>query len=78
MEWEAFYGIDPWGEERADLRSGMLCSLTDACHRTKGRPDPPLSYMPYVKALQAPKPQQSEEAMQAVWAEVCKKMGRKK
>lgn len=26
MEWLAFYRIDPWGEQRADLRMGVLAS----------------------------------------------------
>ena len=77
LDWEIGYAIDPWGEERADLRIGLLCSLTDACHRTKGHADPPLSYMPYVKALQEPKPQQNDEDLREVWKEVVKKMGKK-
>ncbi len=45
-EWQIAYNLDPWGEERADLRSGMQCHVTDACHRTKGKPHPPGYYMP--------------------------------
>ena len=44
-EWRAFYTIDPWGPERADLRSGVECSVMDACHRTKGRVKRPKDYM---------------------------------
>lgn len=25
-EWQAFYQLDPWGEERADMRAAMLTS----------------------------------------------------
>ena len=44
-EWEAMYRLDPWGPERADLRSGIECSVMDACHRTKGHVKPPKDYM---------------------------------
>jgi|WetSurMetagenome_2_1015567.scaffolds.fasta_scaffold26577_5 hypothetical protein len=66
-EWEALYSIDPWGEERGDLRNGILCSLTDACHRTKGQPDAPIDYMPYVKELQGGKQEQTPEQMKAIF-----------
>lgn len=65
LEWETLYAIDPWGEYRADLRNGLLCSLTDACHRAKGKPAPPLEYMPIVERL-TEKPQQSQEQMKAI------------
>lgn len=64
LEWEILYGIDPWGEYRADLRNGLLCSLTDACHRSKGSPGKPLEYMPIVQQL-TERPQQTEESMKA-------------
>lgn len=76
-DWEAGYAIDPWGEERADLRNGILCSLTDACHRDKGSPSPPVEYMPYVKDLRQPDPEQTEEQMQEIWKNVVKSMGGK-
>lgn len=67
QEWEALYQIDPWGPERADLSIGILCSLLDACNRTKGQPDRPIDYMPYVRALQNNEPtQQSDEAMRKI------------
>ncbi|MFZ5829140.1 MAG: phage tail assembly protein T [Planctomycetota bacterium] len=45
-EWEALYACAPWGEARADLRQGIICSVLDACHRTRGNPRPPADYMP--------------------------------
>lgn len=35
-EWEAYYRLEPWGEERADLRSGVLASLICNALRGKG------------------------------------------
>lgn len=26
LEWQAYYAIEPWGEERADLRAGIVAS----------------------------------------------------
>ncbi len=63
-EWETDFAISPWGEERADLRNGILCSLTDACHRTKGRAEPPAAYMPFMKEKRIP---QTQESMKAIW-----------
>jgi hypothetical protein len=33
-EWTAYFNLDPWGEERADLRMGILASLI---HNMAGR-----------------------------------------
>ena len=34
--WVACYESDPWGEERSDLRNGMLMSLYANAHRKPG------------------------------------------
>ena len=74
-DWEAYYQTEPFGEQRADLRNGILCSLTDACHRTKGQPQPPSAYMPFVKSG---KPQrQSIEDQKAIFARAQAAWGRK-
>ena len=36
-EWLAYYQIDPWGEERSDLRNAMLAMLLANQYRSKGR-----------------------------------------
>ena len=49
-EWQAYFAEDPWGEERADLRSGILASLFAEAHRDAAkRPEPfrPVDFMPY-------------------------------
>lgn len=63
-EWQACYAIDPWGPERADLRSGIECSVMDACHRTKGRVKPPKDYMVNFDSPQE-RQQQKEQEMRA-------------
>lgn len=30
-EWFAFFRLEPWGEERADLRSGIIAATTANC-----------------------------------------------
>lgn len=69
LEWEAAYAIDPWGDERRETLHGVLCNLIDACHRTKGSPEPPLHYMPFVKTLRGEREGggQSQEEMKEIW-----------
>ena len=50
-EWIAFYGIEPFGEERADLRAGIVAStVVNANRGKKGRPSKPTDFMPFLKA----------------------------
>ena len=35
-EWQAYYGINPWGPERADLRAGVIASTTANCMSERG------------------------------------------
>lgn len=35
-EWMAYYRLEPFGEERADLRSGIIASILANVHRKKG------------------------------------------
>lgn len=48
-EWMAYYRINPWGEDRADLRSGVVASTIANVNRdpNKGRPFSPRDFMPY-------------------------------
>lgn len=40
IEWAAFYRLDPWGEQRADLRAAQIAVATLAPHTPKGSPLP--------------------------------------
>lgn len=42
----AYFGIDPFGEERADLRAGIVASTVANAHRSKGRAFRPKDFMP--------------------------------
>ena len=59
-EWMAHYTIEPFGEERADLRMGIICSATIAPHIEQGKQAPkPEDFIPDFGADEqaaAPKP----------------------
>ena len=49
-EWMAFYRIEPFGEERADLRAGIVASVLANANRRKGaKAFMPRDFMPYAK-----------------------------
>lgn len=50
-EWRAFYGIEPWGDERADLRMGILASLyANSKRRRASKRLKPIDFMPFSDA----------------------------
>ena len=49
-EWQAYYAIEPWGEERADLRNAMAMQLTANINRKQGAtPFRVADFMPYAE-----------------------------
>ena len=52
-EWMAFYRLEPFGEERADLRAGIVASTVYNVNRgKKGRVLKPTDFMPLLKVDQ--------------------------
>jgi hypothetical protein len=48
-EWLAFFRLEPWGEERADLRAGIVASTVANVHRDgkkRRKPYSPEEFMP--------------------------------
>ncbi len=45
-EWRAYYELEPWGEERADLRAGIVASTIANVNRGKGKAFSPGDFMP--------------------------------
>jgi hypothetical protein len=47
-EWIAYYNLEPWGEERADWRAGMVAATIANAHRDpkKHAPFRPADFMP--------------------------------
>lgn len=45
-EWMAYYELEPFGEERADLRAGIIASTVANVNRAKGKAYQPQDFMP--------------------------------
>lgn len=63
-EWIAFYSIEPWGEERADLRAGIVASTVANVNRNakqRSKPYSPKDFMPVYD--KPPKKAQTMEEM---------------
>ena len=55
-EWMAYYQLEPFGDYRADYRSGVVASTFANAHRTKdANPFRPEDFMPF---LEKKKPQE--------------------
>lgn len=65
-EWLAFWRIDPWGPQRADLRIATLAALVaNAFRGGRGRPVLPAAFMPFTdKPAPAPAPAGADTAAQ--------------
>lgn len=46
--WRTLYDMQPWGEERADVRAAVGHAILDS-HRLKANPKPLKDYMPYYR-----------------------------
>ena len=60
-EWRILYGMEPWGEERADIAVGTAIANNMACHGVE--PKEPAEYMEYLRKEQPQ--EQSEASMKA-------------
>jgi hypothetical protein len=63
-EWMAYYALDPWGDERADLRSGIVAATLANIHRGKRAAFRPRDFMP---RFEAPRRRQSVDEMKAIF-----------
>jgi hypothetical protein len=61
-EWMAYYALEPWGEERADLRAGIVAAAAIAPWTKKGSTPPrPSDFMPkFGQRSDPPRPQSVE------------------
>lgn len=54
-EWEAFYAVEPWGEQRRDWQTALLASILANQWRGKGSPARVKDFLPdYWKEPQQP------------------------
>lgn len=65
-EWRAYWEIEPWGEERADLRVGTLSAIVANVARGKGqRPFSPADFFYRPAAASRPRGPLSDEELLA-------------
>ena len=64
LDWVDYEKIEPFGEERADLRAGIIASTYANIHRGKGKAFVPSDFMP--KFGQKKKQQPWEEQLRLV------------
>ena len=66
-----FYQIDPWGDQRADLRTGIMCATMNNRWRGKyEQPLEPLDFMPYHKIHQAATPEEMQRTLKEILGNV--------
>lgn len=82
-EWMAYYSIEPWGEQPAYLRAGVVAStMANVMRGKKGRSFTPDEFMPKEPKRPAPKVQTVSEQKSAImsmvaWAKRTGKMKKK-
>ena len=68
-ELEIAYGLEPWGETRADLRAGIIASASVAPHVRRGSNPKPIDFMPFLHAHRT-KPLKTLKQMKSIVAQV--------
>lgn len=62
VEWMAYAELEPFGETRADLRSGIIASVMANAHRAKeAKPFKPQDFMPRFGQRGADEPETDEQ-----------------
>ena len=65
-EWMAYYSLEPWGQERGDLRAGIVASVIANTQRGKGKAFTPQDFMPQFEAPKRKKKKQTPQEMQSI------------
>lgn len=75
MRWQQYFGMEPFGEERGDLRIAMLTALTANINRDpkKGKAFEPIDFMPFAEK---PKVQTDPAIAWAGWKAAIKSLGK--
>lgn len=70
-EWMAFYELEPFGDERADLRSGIVASTIANVNRAKGGKEYSFrDFMPKFEGGEGGKEPKSASVLQKKWEAV--------
>lgn len=75
-EWAAYYGMSPWGPERADLRAGVVAATVANCLSDKGS-FKPSDFMPKYGPPQEFAVPKSAEELKAAAMQFVRKPGGK-
>lgn len=83
IEWMDYYELEPFGEERGDLRCAIIAQVIASCHAAKGKRYKVADFMPSFgrRSRGARRPKQSTAQMKATFmafAEAQNKMMAKK
>ena len=79
LEWMIFYRLEPFGDERADLRAGIVASTVANANRGKrGRSLKPTDFMPFLKVddqrqKMRPRPKKLSQQARAILGPLAKK-----
>lgn len=69
--WRAFYHLDPWGEQRADLRNALVATILANANRRKGAPAFKLrDFMLYAEEEHRQTPEEIKAAFMAAFRAV--------
>lgn len=63
IEWQAFYGIDPWGGYRQDLQSANICSIIANVNRGENTQPYALEDFTLFQRYPAPPEEVDQEAL---------------
>jgi hypothetical protein len=70
LEWQAFYSDDPFGDQRADLRAGIVCSTMNNRWRGKNEtPAQPIDFMPF-RRQQEQTPEEMQFTLRSILGQV--------
>ena len=61
IEWQAFYGMEPFGHDRFDWNFGMVAATMANCHRSKGPAFKPGDFMPDFRPKRKLTPKQARD-----------------
>ena len=71
LAWQHYYSLEPWGEERADLRAGMIAAVIAETNRDKKKrhkPYTPADFMPdFDKPPPQPQTPEDQAAILKMW-----------
>jgi Protein of unknown function (DUF4035) len=78
-EWRAYYILDPWGPERADLAAGIITAMIANVNRGKdSKPVSPADVMPKYGQIgdRMPEPEQMKQQLLATFGDKIKRRKR--